>query len=236
MTHAIVEAVKNLKIAMAKQPDKNKLASKIDHTLLRSDSSKKEIETLCAEAVANEFFAVCVPPYFVSAAKAFLKGSNVKIATVAGFPMGYSTIPAKVEDARRAIADGADEIDMVINIAAVKSGNWNHVKDDIQSLTTLCRLHAKVVKVILETSLLTDEEIEKLCVICIEERVDFVKTSTGFTGKDTTIETIKLLRSLLPVKISIKASGGIRNKETAEAMIAAGAGRIGTSSGVAIVS
>ncbi len=219
---------------MAKEFDKN-IASRIDHTILRPDTKLSEIEKLCDEAKEYEFAAVCIPPYFVKKAADFLKKSNVKVATVVGFPLGYTCTSAKVEEAKRAISDGADEIDMVMNIAALKEKNYKYVLDDMQSVATIAHQHDKIVKVIIEISLLTKEEIKKSCDLARNAGADFVKTSTGFTGGGATLEAVKLIRASISKKMKVKASGGVRDRETALKMIEAGADRIGTSSGVKIV-
>ena len=211
------------------------LASKIDHTILKADTSKEEITKLCDEAKQYGFAAVCVPPYWVRECKNQLRDSKVKIATVVGFPMGYSATPAKVEESRRAIDEGATEIDMVLNIIALKAGDYNYLKNELTSAGTIVQLRGGKLKVILETGLLTKDEIIKACELCSKLSVDYVKTSTGYIDKGATVEDIKLLRAHLPKNIKIKASGGVRDKATALAMIEAGADRIGTSSGVKIV-
>jgi deoxyribose-phosphate aldolase len=208
------------------------LASKIDHTLLRADTSKIEITRLCDEAKHYGFAAVCVPPYWVRECKNQLRDTKVKIATVVGFPLGYAATPAKVEECRRAIDEGASEIDMVINIIALKAADYNYLQNELTSAGTIVQLRGGKLKVILETGLLTREEIIKACELCARLNVDFVKTSTGYIEKGATIDDIKLLRAHLPKHIKIKASGGIKDKATAMAMIEAGADRIGTSSGV----
>lgn len=210
------------------------LASVIDHTILRPDCTLDEIKKLCEEALRYEFAAVCVPPYFVKEAARILEDSRVRVATVIGFPFGYSTTPAKVEEIKRAVNDGASELDVVINICALKEGNWHYVKSDIESMTVAAHLKGKVIKVIFETGLLSKEEIQKLCTFCTDLGVDYVKTSTGISGGGATTEVVELLRSELPEKIKIKASGGIRTAEQARAMLEAGANRLGTSGGVAI--
>lgn len=212
------------------------LAAKIDHTLLKADVTEKEIKKLCTEAKEFGFAAVCVPPYFVRKCKLWLNGSNVKVATVVGFPLGYSHTPAKVEEARRAIDEGADEIDMVINIIALKAGDWNYLKNELTSAATIVQLRGGKLKVILETGLLTNEEIIKACELCKEMTVDYVKTSTGFVQPGATVEAVKLLRANLPKSIKIKASGGIRDKEFALQLLEAGADRLGCSASVSIVS
>lgn len=213
------------------------LASYIDHTILKPDTNTEDVRQLCEEAIAHGFAAVCVPPYFVKNAYQLLEDSTVKVATVIGFPMGYSATFAKVEEIKRAIDEGAHELDVVINLCAVKSQNWNYVQNDIASVTTAAHLKAKKIKVILETGLLTDEEIRRLAAICREVEPDFVKTSTGFSGGGASLRVVEMLREALSgTPIKIKASGGIRSAEDALAMIEAGAERLGSSSGVRIVS
>ena len=211
------------------------LPSLIDHTALKANTSKKDIEKLCEEAKEHHFYAVCVPPYFVQKAGMLLKGSKVKISTVIGFPMGYAATPAKAAEIQKAISDGADELDVVINVAAVKSGDWNFVQNDIKTMAVSVQMKGKVIKVILETALLNQKEIKKLCEICAAAEVNYVKTSTGFNGEGATLEVVELLRNNLPKNIKIKASGGIRTTKQALAMVEAGADRLGTSSGVTIV-
>ena len=211
------------------------LASYIDHTVLRPDCSLDAIEAVCEEAKVHQFKAVCIPPYYVGEARKFLEGSTIKVATVIGFPMGYSAIPAKVEEIKRAIIEGVDELDVVVNISAIKKNDWAHVRNEVDSITRAAHLKGKIIKLIFETSLLNDQEIRQLCELCSELEVDFVKTSTGFNGKGAKVETVKLLRSLLSDQIKIKASGGIRTREDAEKLIDAGADRLGSSSGVKII-
>lgn len=231
-----MEAVKNIKIAMVSENKKNiQLKDYIEHTILRPDTTREQVARLCDEATAFQMAAVCVPPYFVRYASELLAKSKVKVVTVVGFPLGYSSIPGKIEEAKKAIEDGADEIDTVMNIAAFKSGDFAQVKDGIESLCTLCRLKNKVLKVIIETCLLSDEEIVQACQICAEAGADYVKTSTGFNGEGAKEEHVRLMRQVLPPKIKIKASGGIRDRDTALELIHAGADRIGTSSGVKIL-
>ncbi|RMD73080.1 MAG: deoxyribose-phosphate aldolase [Bacteroidetes bacterium] len=207
----------------------------IDHTLLKPDTTEQDVARLCAEARQYGFGAVCIPPFYVKHAVEQLEGEeDIKVATVIGFPMGYSATAAKVEEIKRAIDEGAHELDVVINLCAVKNGNWNFVRNDIDSMTRAAHLHGRIIKVILETALLTDAEIEKLAAICTDVAPDFVKTSTGFNGGGATVEVVRKLRSLLPDHIQIKASGGIRDAATMQQMLEAGATRIGTSSGVAI--
>lgn len=185
--------------------------------------------------MVHEFAAVCVPPYYVDEASRVLDGSKVKVATVIGFPMGYSAIPAKVEEIKRAIIDGVDEMDVVVNISAIKKADWAHVRNEVDSITRAAHLKGKIIKLIFETALLNKEEIAQLCKICSDIGVDFVKTSTGVNGKGAEVSIIKELREHLGTKIKIKASGGIRSREDAENLIAAGADRLGSSSGIQII-
>ena len=212
-----------------------KLATYIDHTLLKADASKADIARLCHEAITHDFCAVCVPPYWVREAVKLFKSSSVKIATVVGFPMGYSHTPAKIEECKRAVDEGAHEIDLVINIAALKDGDYNYLKNELTSVTAMIHLRGAKLKVILETGLLTDDEIVKGCELCTDQNVDFVKTSTGFNGEGASVRVIELLRKNLPKAIKIKASGGIDSKEKALALIKAGADRLGSSKSVKIV-
>lgn len=211
------------------------LARYIDHTILKPDCSLAEIKKCCDEAVQYQFAAVCVPPYYVKDAVASLEKSTVKISTVVGFPMGYATTPAKVEEIKRAIDEGADELDAVINLCAVKNKNWNHVKNEVETLTTACHMKGKILKLILETGLLSEEEILRLCKISSDVGVDFVKTSTGINAAGASPQIVRFLRKNLPSDIKIKASGGIRDRNFAEELISCGADRLGSSAGVAIV-
>ena len=212
------------------------LSQLIDHTNLRPDSTSEDIKTLCLEAIEHQFKAVCVPPFHVRDAVRWTENNPILVSTVIGFPMGYSATPAKVEEIKRAIDEGAQELDVVINLSAVKSNQWNHVANDIDSVTRAAHLKGKAIKLILETGLLTETELGKACQICQNSEVDFVKTSTGFHGRGADIETVKLLRSLLPPSIKIKASGGIRSNADALELIKAGADRLGPSAGIRIIS
>jgi len=215
---------------------KVEIATIIDHTYLRADCSTADIKVLCKEALQYGFKTVCIAPYYIFQAKKLLGDSRVKICTVIGFPMGYSTTGAKVEEIKRACNDGADELDVVINIAAVKNSDWNTVRNDIESTTMISHLKGKKMKLIIEMGLLEEEEIIKVCEIATKAEVDFIKTSTGFNNTLTTPEDISFLKSILPRSIKVKASGGIRTKADAIAMLQAGADRIGTSSGIRIIS
>ena len=210
-----------------------KLASLIDHTALKPDTTKEQIKKLCSEAVEHGFASVCVNPGYVSLCSELLKDSSIKVCTVIGFPLGATTTAAKVAEASEAIENGANELDMVINIGAVKSGDFEFVKQDIAAVVQAAKGKA-LIKVILETCLLTDEEKIICCKLCKEAKADFVKTSTGFSSGGATVADIKLMRSIVKPDMGVKASGGIRDYETAKAMVDAGASRIGASASVAI--
>lgn len=207
----------------------------IEHTLLKQDATNEDVKTLCEEAMTHKFFGVCVPPYYVEQAQKLLEKSSVKVITVIGFPMGYGLTSIKVEEAKKAVEKGADEIDMVMNIAAFRNKEYNYIKNEIDSITTIARMNTKLVKIIIESGSLSDEEIIKACELCAEAGADFVKTSTGFNGTGAQLEHVKLMREHLPEKIKIKASGGIRDKEFALELVKAGADRLGTSAGVKLM-
>jgi deoxyribose-phosphate aldolase len=212
------------------------LSTYIDHTILKPTTSVTDIVRLCEEAAEHKFAAVCVPPCYVGLAANQLAGTGVNVATVIGFPLGSATTAVKVAETKDAVENKADEIDMVINVGAIKSGMWDAVTADIRAVVEASD-EAKV-KVIIETSQLTDEEKVRATECVIEAGADFVKTSTGFIGGGATVEDVALLRRTIEQKGSscrIRASGGIRTKADALAMIEAGADRIGTSAGVAIV-
>jgi len=210
-----------------------KLSKTIDHTLLKADATTAEIEKLCAEAKAYGFCSVCVNSSYVPLAAAQLKGSGVKVCSVVGFPLGAMSTAAKAHEAKVAIAEGAEEIDMVIHIGWLKSGELEKVEQDIQALREATK--GSVLKVIFETALISKEEIVILCEICTRVGVDFVKTSTGFSTGGATLEDVALMKASVGESVQIKASGGIRDYETAIAMIEAGASRLGVSAGIAIV-
>ena len=207
----------------------------IEHTNLKPDATHQDIIRLCEEAVEHKFYGVCVSPYHVQLAKKTIKKAPVKIITVVGFPFGYNTVASKVEETKKAIIGGADEIDVVMNIAAFKSGDDATVLNDLQAVIMACHLQNKVAKVIIETALLSKAEIEKACRLCVDSEADFVKTSTGFASSGAKLEDIELMRKILPAKVKIKAAGGIKDHETAVAMLNAGAARLGTSASIAIV-
>ncbi len=212
-----------------------KLNQYIDHTLLKPEATLAQIEKLCAEAREHQFASVCVNSYYVKKCAQLLQGTSVKVCTVVGFPLGASTMETKRFEAMKAAAEGAREIDMVMNNSAVKSGDWQYVQDDMASLAQVCHQQGGILKVILETCLLTEEEKKKACEIAKRAGVDFVKTSTGFSTSGATVEDVKLMRSIVGDKIGVKASGGIRDAATAMKMIEAGATRLGTSASVEIV-
>jgi deoxyribose-phosphate aldolase len=211
------------------------LAKRIEHTNLKPDCTKEEIIQLCNEAITHGFYGICISPYFVQLAKKSIVKKAIKIITVVGFPLGYSTVGAKVEEAKKAIISGADEIDMVMNIAAFKSGDMQTVQNDIQSVVTVCHLQNKKVKVIIETAYLSDEEIIRACKVCVDCEVDFVKTSTGFASVGAEPRTVKLMRANLPSKIKIKAAGGIKTNKQALELLLAGADVLGCSNSLKII-
>lgn len=211
------------------------IARMIDHTLLKPDSTKEQILQLCEEAKEYEFATVCVNPSWVRTAAKALKGTSVGVTTVIGFPLGATSTFTKVAETRDAIASGATEVDMVINIGALKSKDEGTVYQDIKQVVRAASGQA-VVKVIIETGFLTDEEKERACLLAKEAGADFVKTSTGFGPGQATVEDIRLMRETVGPNIGVKASGGVRDAESVKAMIEAGANRIGASAGIAIVS
>jgi len=210
------------------------IASYIDHTLLKPESTKEQVIELCKEAAEYEFASVCVNPSYVETAAAELKDSKVKVCTVIGFPLGASTSETKAFETKDAIAKGAEEIDMVVNIGAIKSGDSELVKNDIQAVVEAAKGKA-IVKVIIEASLLTDEEDVLALRLSKEAGADFVKTSTGFSTGGATVADVKLMRETVGSELGVKASGGVRSLEDVQAMIDAGASRIGASSGVQIM-
>jgi deoxyribose-phosphate aldolase len=216
--------------------EKMPLNKYIDHTILKPTCLVSDIEKLCAEAKQYDFAAVCVPPNFVKLAKEKLVGSTVQVATVIGFPFGYSATEAKIAEIILAMVDGADELDVVANIAAIKNGDWSAIAVEINHIMPIIRSKNKVVKIIIESGVLTDDEIIKCCDIYGIAGIDYLKTSTGYAEKGASVEAVKLFRKHLPDQVQIKASGGIRDYAAAKLMIDAGATRIGCSAGVAIVS
>lgn len=211
------------------------IARKIDHTLLKPDATVDDITALCDEAKKYQFASVCVNPGNVSLCSDLLKGSNVKVCTVIGFPLGATTTEAKRFEAEQAIKNGAEEIDMVINVGQLKQGNYDYVFNDVNQVVLAAKKNNNICKVILETALLTDEEKIKACIICKHAGADFVKTSTGFSKGGATVGDIALMKYVVGSAVGVKASGGIRSREDANAMIASGADRIGASASVKIV-
>lgn len=209
------------------------IAQHIDHTLLKSAATRQDVTRLCEEAKQYGFYSVCVNPYWVSFAKAQLQGSPVKVCTVVGFPLGANTSSAKAYETAQAVKDGADEIDMVINVGALRAREDEIVLNDILAVRQACA--GKVLKVILETSQLSEEEKIKACQLATKAGADFVKTSTGFVGTGATPADVALLRKSIAPHMQVKASGGIRTRVDYDALTAAGATRIGASSSIAIV-
>ena len=206
----------------------------IDHTLLKPDATEEDVKKLCMEAKEYEFSSVCVNPYYVKLAKEELKSTNVNIATVIGFPLGSTTWEVKAFEAKKSVENGADELDMVINIGALKSKKYDVVKNDISAVVKEAEGNV-LVKVIIETCLLDNEEKIKACELSKEAGADFVKTSTGFSTGGATVEDVRLMRKVVGDSMGVKASGGIRDYDTAVKMIEAGANRLGASASVKIV-
>lgn len=209
----------------------------IEHTLLKQDAAGADFEKLFREARENKFFGVCVNPAYVKRAKDALQGTDVKIVTVVGFPLGANKTEIKAAETAEAIKDGADEIDMVINVTALKDKDYDYIVNEVAALKKVCGAHN--LKVIIETDLLSKDEIVKACELCVKGGADFVKTSTGFVknGVGAKVEDVKLMyETVSPHGLRVKASGGIKTKDAAVALVEAGAARLGTSSGVAIVS
>lgn len=213
--------------------NKQQLASMIDHTILKADATKGLVEELCREALVHKFASVCINPTNIELAASMLKGSEVKVCTVIGFPLGANTSEVKAFETKDAIAKGAHEVDMVINIGKLKDKDYDYVRNDIKAVVDAA--HGKaLVKVIIETCLLTDEEKIKACKLAVEAGTDFVKTSTGFSTGGATPADIKLMRETVGPNIGVKASGGVRCFADAEAVIKNGATRIGASAGITI--
>lgn len=207
----------------------------IDHTILKPDSTAQAVDILCVEAVQYGFASVCILPWHVGRAAAILRDSPVAVCTVVGFPLGASTTKTKSAETIDAIERGAREIDVVASITALKSGMYDSVLDDLRSICDVSHERGAIVKVIIETCLLTDDEKKRMCSIVTQSGAEFIKTSTGFSTGGATLDDVRLLREHVGPHVLVKASGGIRDRETALAMIGAGAARLGTSSGVHIV-
>lgn len=206
----------------------------IEHTLLKPDTTNADVKQLCQEALECNFSAVCIPPFYVKTAASILEEHPIRVITTVGYPMGYHAIPVKVEEAKRAIDEGADEIEMMVNVAAIKDNSWAHVRNDVSSVTTAAHLKGKKIKVIVETGLLNHEEITKLCELCCKIEVDGFKNATGMNAGGASIEIIKLLKKYTN-EIQIVAAGGIHSKELALDLIEAGASKLGTSSGLKLI-
>ncbi len=211
------------------------LAALIDHTTLKNVTTVADISRLCNEASHYRFAAVCVPPYFVADARKLVAGTEVKVATVIGFPFGYHHYKTKTEEARLALAEGADELDMVMNLAAFRSNDLAYVETEVEHLSALTQAAGKTLKVIIESGVLTDEEIVKCCQLYRHFPVQFLKTSTGYAEQGATVAAVRLMREQLPASIQIKASGGIKTAPFARQLVEAGATRLGCSASVAIV-
>jgi deoxyribose-phosphate aldolase len=214
---------------------KESVASYIDHTILKPVCTLADINKLCLEAISYKFAAVCVPPFVIKQVVRLLKGTGVKTATVIGFPMGYSSLNSKITEIEEAISDGADELDVVINLIALKNGDWSYLENEMQSIVSLIHENGKVLKVIVESGILTQNEIIQCCNLYGRLNIDFMKTSTGYAEKGAALSDVELMRKTLPHHIKIKASGGIRHFKFAKELIEAGADRLGCSASLQIV-
>jgi deoxyribose-phosphate aldolase len=215
--------------------NKSAIARLIDHTLLKPEATPDQVERLCDEARRFGFAAVCIHPVYVSLAAAHLAGSESAVCTVAGFPLGSTTTDVKMYEASRALEDGADEVDMVIHVGALKAGDHGRVKDDIAALVAVCHNGGALLKVIIEAVLLERDEKIAACQLAKEAGADFVKTSTGFAGGGATVGDVRLMRRMVGDRMGVKAAGGVRSYADVLAMVEAGANRIGASAGVEIV-
>jgi deoxyribose-phosphate aldolase len=211
------------------------VASYIDHTLLKATCNSADIDQLCREAIEFGFAAVCVPPFLTKQATNTLKSTPVKTATVIGFPMGYSSIDSKLSEILTAIQDGADELDTVINLIALKNGDWSYLEKEMQLQVELIHQKGKIVKVIVESGMLSKDELIRCCKLYGKLDIDFMKTSTGYAEKGASVSDVQLMRAELPAKVKIKASGGIRHYLFAKELIEAGADRLGCSASIQIV-
>lgn len=205
----------------------------IDHTVLKADTPLETVKRICDEAMEYGFASVCINPCHVAYCADYLKDSNVNVCTVIGFPLGANTSAVKAFETKDAIAKGADEIDMVMNIGALKDKNYDLVRDDVKAVVEAA--NGTLVKVILETCLLTEDEIKKACELCVEAKADYVKTSTGFSTRGATIEDVRIMKEAVHGKAKVKAAGGVRTPEDMVKIVAAGADRIGTSAGCSLV-
>lgn len=205
----------------------------IDHTVLKADTPLETVKRICDEAMEYDFASVCINPCHVAYCADYLKDSDVNVCTVIGFPLGANTSAVKAFETKDAIANGADEIDMVMNIGALKDKNYDLVRDDVKAVVEAA--NGTLVKVILETCLLTEDEIKKACELCVEAKADYVKTSTGFSTRGATIEDVRIMKEAVHGKAKVKAAGGVRTPEDMVKIVAAGADRIGTSAGCSLV-
>ena len=205
----------------------------IDHTVLKADTPLETVKRICDEAMEYGFASVCINPCHVAYCADYLKDSDVNVCTVIGFPLGANTSAVKAFETKDAIANGADEIDMVMNIGALKDKNYDLVRDDVKAVVEAA--NGTLVKVILETCLLTEDEIKKACELCVEAKADYVKTSTGFSTRGATIEDVRIMKEAVHGKAKVKAAGGVRTPEDMVKIVAAGADRIGTSAGSSLV-
>jgi deoxyribose-phosphate aldolase len=214
---------------------KKPVASYIDHTLLKPVCTVAEINKLCRESIENGFVAVCIPPFLVKQAVHALSSSSVKTATVIGFPMGYSSLGAKISEIQEAIKDGADELDVVINLIALKNADWSYLEKEMKQLVPVIHDNGRIIKVIIEIGVLTRDEIFRCCELYGRMGIDFMKTSTGYAEKGASVSDVQFMRKELPAQVKIKASGGIRHYAFAEELIEAGADRLGCSASMQIV-
>ena len=205
----------------------------IDHTFLKADTPLETVKRICDEAIEYGFASVCINPCHVAYCADYLKDSDVNVCTVIGFPLGANTSAVKAFETKDAIANGADEIDMVMNIGALKDKNYDLVRDDVKAVVEAA--NGTLVKVILETCLLTEDEIKKACELCVEAKADYVKTSTGFSTRGATIEDVQIMKAAVQGKAKVKAAGGVRTHEDMVKIVEAGADRIGTSAGCSLV-
>lgn len=205
----------------------------IDHTVLKADTPLETVKRICDEAMEYGFASVCINPCHVAYCADYLKDSDVNVCTVIGFPLGANTSAVKAFETKDAIANGADEIDMVMNIGALKDKNYDLVRDDVKAVVEAA--NGTLVKVILETCLLTEDEIKKACELCVEAKADYIKTSTGFSTRGATIEDVRIMKEAVHGKAKVKAAGGVRTPEDMVKIVAAGADRIGTSAGCSLV-
>jgi deoxyribose-phosphate aldolase len=208
----------------------------LEHTLLRPDTTTADVRRVCEEAMQHQMAGVCIPPLHVREARRVLgEYAKVKLSTVVGFPMGYTALAAKTEEIKRAVDEGADEIDGVINLAALKSGNWNHVEHDIEGMALATNMRGKALKLIVEMGMLTEAELLRVCQQALASKVKFLKTGTGYHGHPATPDMVRLLKKIADPSFKIKASGGIKTKAEAKALVDAGADRIGTSSAMNMI-